>query len=106
MNTTSLKVKKTRSFWQRARGLLYTKNFPQDFDGLYIEPCSAVHTLGMHYDIDLLFLDRHLRILKVVEDVSPRHFCITCNGAYGVVELDAGKAQNFRKGQKITLEYL
>lgn len=106
MNELSLKVKRASSFWSRARGLLNTKKFPRGFDGLYLEPCSAVHTLGMHYDIDLLFLDKNLRVVKIEKWVAPQRFSIACKDAYGVVELRAGKACDFWLGQKICLRYV
>lgn len=38
---------------------------------LVIERCGAVHTLGMRFSIDLIFLDRAWRVVRVVRNVSP-----------------------------------
>src|SRR5580658_6350501 len=34
-------------------------------EGLWIKPCEAVHTFGMRFAIDLVYLDRKKRIRKV-----------------------------------------
>jgi hypothetical protein len=40
--------------------------------GLLIPRCHSVHTYGMRFDLDLLFLDRHDRPLAVFLRVPPR----------------------------------
>src|ERR1700675_1065772 len=34
-------------------------------EGLWIAPCEAVHTIGMKFAIDVLFLDRKKKVLKI-----------------------------------------
>ena len=51
-------------------GLLGTKNLDND-EGLLIAPCSSVHTFGMRYSIDVLFLDKQFNIVKAVKSLKP-----------------------------------
>lgn len=106
MKDLSLKVRRARTIFQRARGLMLTKRMPSGFDGLLLEPCHAVHTFGMNYAIDIVFIDKHLHVLKVVEKVPPLKPYIACRNAYGVLELGAGCASGYSLGQKIELRYL
>lgn len=57
--------------------------------GLWIVPCEAVHTFGMKFPIDIAFLNRKRRIVKVRQGVARRRmsFCLT---AHSVLELPAG----------------
>jgi|APSaa5957512535_1039671.scaffolds.fasta_scaffold48990_3 uncharacterized protein len=64
------KVRKTTNFLERMRGLLGTKNLDND-EGLLIAPCSSVHTFGMRYSIDVLFLDKQFNIVKAVKSLKP-----------------------------------
>ena len=64
------RVRKTTNFFDRMIGLLGTSKLEND-EGLLIEPCSSVHTFGMRYSIDVLFLDRQLTIVKTVESLKP-----------------------------------
>lgn len=58
--------------WTRLRGLIGTRT--EDFGfghGLWIVPCSGVHTLGMRYPIDLVYLSDDKTVLHVEENVRP-----------------------------------
>ncbi|MBC8015700.1 MAG: DUF192 domain-containing protein [Sporomusaceae bacterium] len=79
------------TFWQRLKGLLGTSSLPIGH-GLVIKPCSSVHTFGMNYPIDVLFVDRHHRIIKVVENLLPGKVSMASGSQY-VVELPAGTAR-------------
>src|ERR1700680_1594315 len=55
---------------KRRKGLLGRQELPAG-EGLWIRPCEAVHTFGMQFPIDLVYLDRNLRVKKVRSDVRP-----------------------------------
>jgi uncharacterized protein len=54
--------------------------------GLLIPRCSSVHTLGMRFPLDLVFLDGDGRPLAVRRGVRPRRFAWS-RGAAAVLEL-------------------
>jgi uncharacterized membrane protein (UPF0127 family) len=58
-------------------------------EGLWIVPCEAVHTLGMQFPIDLIYLDRDRRVQKVRNDVPPWRLSV-CFSAHSVLELASG----------------
>jgi uncharacterized membrane protein (UPF0127 family) len=57
--------------------------------GLWIVPCEAVHTFGMKFPIDVLFLNKKRKVLKVKPDMVRRRLAI-CLLAHSVLELPAG----------------
>lgn len=57
--------------------------------GLWIVPCEAVHTFGMKFPIDIAFLNRKRRIVKVRQGVARRRMSL-CLTAHSVLELPAG----------------
>jgi uncharacterized membrane protein (UPF0127 family) len=75
---------------ERRTGLLKHTSLPEG-EGLLISPCEAIHTFGMKFPIDVLFLDRKRRIAKVRERV-PRSRLAICLTAESVLELPAGTA--------------
>ena len=79
------------TFWQRLKGLLGTSSLPSGH-GLIIKPCSSVHTFGMNYPIDVLFVDDHHRIIKVVENLMSGKISMASGSQY-VVELPTGTAR-------------
>jgi uncharacterized membrane protein (UPF0127 family) len=75
----------------RMRGLLARAPL-QSGEGMLIRPCNMVHTIGMGYPIDVVFLRRDGTVLKVSAAVPP----LRMRGhwrAHCVLELPAGEAQ-------------
>jgi uncharacterized protein len=54
--------------------------------GLLIPGCSSVHTVGMRFRLDLLFLDAEGRVIELRRAVPPGRF-VRCPGAAAVLEL-------------------
>lgn len=79
-----------RSFLQRALGLLARPPLTPR-QALWITRCGSVHTVGMRYAIDVVFLSRSGQVLRVAHAVPPLRFRL-CRGAAAVVELRAGAA--------------
>jgi uncharacterized membrane protein (UPF0127 family) len=57
--------------------------------GLWISKCRAVHTFGLSYGIDIVFLDKNHDLLKRVEQIVPNRLAWHWQAA-SVVELPAG----------------
>jgi uncharacterized membrane protein (UPF0127 family) len=76
-------------FFSRGRGLLGRKRLPRGH-GLLIKPTWSVHTWCMRFPIDVVFLDRQLRILKVKADMRPWRTASRF-GAHSALELAAGE---------------
>lgn len=74
----------------RQRGLL-GRNGLANGEGLWIVPCEAIHTLGMRFPIDVLYLDRKRKVRKVRRVLMPWRFSM-CLVAHSVLELPAGTA--------------
>ncbi len=83
---TSLSVADTH--WTRLRGLLGRAS--DDFRngaGLWIVPCHGVHTLGMGFPIDVVYLDRNSNVVHVESDLRPWRFAPVRMQASSVLEL-------------------
>lgn len=64
------------SFLHRARGLLFRKKLTMN-ECILISPCTSIHTIGMSYSLDIVFLDACGIILEIHENIKPFQ-CITC----------------------------
>lgn len=73
---------------KRRVGLLKHNSLPSG-QGLWIVPCEGIHTFGMKFPIDVLYLDRKKKVLKVRPHMAPRRISL-CLRAYSVLELPAG----------------
>jgi uncharacterized membrane protein (UPF0127 family) len=74
--------------WTRLRGLLGLS--ADDFrngSGLWIVPCHGVHTLGMEFPIDVIYLDEGLRVVHVEQNLRPWRVAPVRMQATSVIEL-------------------
>lgn len=76
--------------WSRLRGLLARAPLRADgTEALWLVPCGSIHTLGMRYPLDLVFLDRQGHVVDCQRDVMPWRMR-RARGAHHTVELAAG----------------
>ena len=61
---------------------------------LLLPRCRSVHTFGMRFDLDVVFLDRAGAVLRV-ERGLPRRRQASARGARSVLETRAGEADRF-----------
>ena len=73
-------------------------------DGLWIVPCEGVHTFGMKFPIDVLFLTRKRKVLKVRPRMVKRRLALSLF-AHSVLELPAGTAESTRTAAGDQLEF-
>lgn len=86
----------------RRRGLIGRDRI----DGaLLLRPALAVHTLGMRFPIDVVFLDSEHTVIDVTTMV-PGRFGRPRRGARAIIEAEAGfvERHGVRRGDKITVE--
>ena len=83
------RIRRADGFWRRLRGLLGNRAL-RPGDGLWIAPCDIVHTLGMRFSIDLLFVDRSGVVLGCRRALRPNRLSPRFRKASGVLELPAG----------------
>ncbi|MGO8792455.1 MAG: DUF192 domain-containing protein [Terriglobia bacterium] len=75
-------------YFSRLVGLLgTTRHWARPGKGLWIVPSHGVHTIGMLYALDLIFLDRHLMVVDVEEHVRPFRISKVSFKAESVLEL-------------------
>jgi uncharacterized membrane protein (UPF0127 family) len=87
----------------RLRGLLGRRELPPG-EGLLLRPSPSVHTWFMRFAIDVVFLDRDLRVLDARSAVRPWRM-VGRRGARAVLELAAGEARRrgLRPGDRLAL---
>jgi uncharacterized membrane protein (UPF0127 family) len=74
----------------RRRGLLGRESLGAT-QGLLLTPCKAVHTVGMRFAIDVIFIDRDGRAVRIVPALAPWRIAMSAR-AKAVIELAAGTA--------------
>lgn len=90
MTTVTVPVFRARSRWARLRGLLGGRVLPAGH-ALLLDPCRAIHTLGMRRAIDVVFVTRDGVVLELRRGLGAGRIAF-CAAAGSVLELAAGDA--------------
>lgn len=94
-------IKIARSFKERLQGLLVFNEHPQQM--VFVLPrCKIVHTFGMAYPIDIVFINRNLCIVHIDEHVCANEICVSLEASH-TLELQAGtiKKHNIKLGDRL-----
>jgi hypothetical protein len=75
--------------------------------GLWISPCESVHSFGMKFAIDVIYLDRKKRVKKLYRNMVPWRVS-ACLTAHSVLELPVGviDATGTQRGDQLIFEQL
>ncbi|MDA0181764.1 DUF192 domain-containing protein [Solirubrobacter phytolaccae] len=88
-----LRIVEARTRRSRGKGLARMDTMPSHL-GLELAPCRSVHTFGMRFALDLIWLDAEGAVVRVDERVPPRRFR-TCWRARSVIETLGGASGPF-----------
>jgi len=77
------------TFFKRLRGLMFRRRSLAPAEALWLRPSNGVHTFWMLFAIDVIFLDRQLRIVKLVENMRPFRVTSPHLAARSVLEMPA-----------------
>lgn len=77
------------TFFSRLKGLLGKRELPHG-EGLWIKPCNSVHTFGMRFPIDVVFLDKENLVVGLAKTLRPNRVSHLYSNASSVIELPLG----------------
>lgn len=96
---------KADNFFTRIKGLLGRRDLKKG-EALILQPCDSIHTFFMKFPIDILFVDKTNRIIKVIPSLRPFRVTPIYFRANLAVELPEGTIQStFTKEEDIILIY-
>ena len=82
-------VELATQWWQRMWGLLGRASLAEGH-ALFISPADSIHMFFMRFAIDLIFVDRDLKVVKIVRRVRPWQLAFGGRNAHSVFELATG----------------
>ncbi len=79
-----LRLERAQTVKARLTGLLGRQSMTEN-EAVWLEPCRAVHTVGMQFDLAIYFVDRFRNVIDSYPRVAPGQVRI-CWRAFSVVE--------------------
>lgn len=83
------RIRLADTWWSRLRGFLGRPE-PIIGDGILLSPCSRIHTFGMRFAVDVLFLDQVGRVLETFPDFRPWRVTPRIQNSVYALELPVG----------------
>ena len=84
----SLGVSPADTHMTRLRGLLGRMKLRSD-EGLWLVPCQGIHTIGLVFPIDVIYLDDNHRVIHLIEHLGPFRIAPIRRHSSSVLELPA-----------------
>ena len=97
-------LKEAVGFFPRLLGLIGRDRLAEN-EGLWMARCRAIHTFGMRFPIDVVFLDGDFIVKKIVKGLRPLRPGVSCRHAEGVLELPEGTIERaqIQIGDRVTI---
>lgn len=87
----------------RIKGLMFTKNVNY---AMLFNKCNWIHTFFMRDKIDVIYLSKNEKILKIQEHIKPWRICKPVRKAYYTLELPNNTVKNFSINFDSQIEYI
>jgi hypothetical protein len=99
-----LRVASADTLLMRLRGALGRIGLKPN-DGIWLSPSSGIHTIGMLFAIDLVYLDSGNRVIHLVENFSPFRISPIRIGCASILELESRAiySSNTRVGDELVI---
>jgi uncharacterized membrane protein (UPF0127 family) len=88
----STTVRKADNFLTRLVGLLRRTSLGPE-EALWLIPSKGVHTFGMRFPIDVIFLNENNKVIDIIQDMAPNRLSRLHWSAQSILELPHGSIQ-------------
>jgi len=92
-NMVGSRITVADSFLSRLIGLIGRKTLDAGC-GLLIRPSSGIHTFGMRFSIDVVALDKNLKVVRMWEKLRPFRATVISFRIHSVLELSSGQIRD------------
>lgn len=89
------KVRIARDYKSRSVGLLNRVSMDKG-EGLLIKPCNSIHTFFMKFPIDVVFLDKSSKVVKIVSNLMPWRLSSCMLRGHMTLELPCGSIKEYQ----------
>ncbi|SHI96185.1 hypothetical protein SAMN02745163_01118 [Clostridium cavendishii DSM 21758] len=89
------------SFIKRFLGLMFRKN--PHHEAILIKPCNSIHTFFMNFDIDVLFINENMEVIKKTDALKPGKVVFPQKKCKMIIEGRVGIFKDIKVGEKLEI---
>lgn len=87
----------------KARFLGYMFRKKPHYEAILIKPCNSIHTFFMRFNIDVLFVDKDMHVVRKIENLPSGKVIMPVKGAVIAIEAIAGVFSAVSEGSKVNI---
>ena len=100
----SLQAEFADTFLSRLIGLLGRTTVGEE-EGIILSPCNSIHTIGMRFPIDAIFLDQNNKVCHLIINMNRFKISPIVKNASKVIEIQSGKIKKLNVQMNDELEF-
>lgn len=106
MKTVSInRVKKAETLISKTLGVIGWKDFGKS-NGMILTETNSIHTFFVRFTLDLVFLDKEMKIIRLVKNLKPFSISPIVWRAKHVLEMPAGSIEKYNLAEKDKINLL
>lgn len=90
------------TFSKKLKGLMFKKD--KITEGYLFKKTNGIHTFFMRQNIDVILLNKDLKVLYIKENMHPNRILLPKKNVYYTLELPEYKSKDFCLGETLTIE--
>ncbi|MDR3195291.1 MAG: DUF192 domain-containing protein [Endomicrobium sp.] len=87
----NIRVVNAESFCQRFVGFMFKKDAEY---ALLFKNCKSIHTFFMRFDLDIIYLDKCNKVVKVIKQLKPFKIALPIKNAVSILEIPSNITEN------------
>ncbi|MDR3306214.1 MAG: DUF192 domain-containing protein [Endomicrobium sp.] len=87
----NIRVINAESFCQRFVGFMFKKDAEY---ALLFKNCKSIHTFFMRFDLDIIYLDKYNKVVKVIKQLKPFKIALPLKNAVSILEIPSNIIEN------------
>jgi uncharacterized membrane protein (UPF0127 family) len=80
----NIEIKVAETFFSKFLGFMFKKNANH---ALLFKSCRSIHTFFMRFNLDIVFLDKENKVIKVVRNVKPFRVVLPIKNSFSILEI-------------------
>ncbi|MDR3125438.1 MAG: DUF192 domain-containing protein [Endomicrobium sp.] len=80
----NIEIKVAETFFSKFFGFMFKKNVNY---ALLFKNCRSIHTFFMRFNLDIVFLDRKNKVIKVIRNLKPFRVVLPIKNSFSILEI-------------------
>ncbi|MDR2395916.1 MAG: DUF192 domain-containing protein [Endomicrobium sp.] len=86
----NIEIKVAKTFFSKFLGFMFKKDANY---ALLFKNCKSIHTFFMRFNLDIIFLDKENKVVKIVKNIRPFRIILPVKNSFSILEIPSNIAE-------------